>query len=354
MSSLLGRLPTVVAAASMLAVCAGSAQAQAPTQAQGGPLRWVKAAPFPVPEEELYGTVINNKLYVLGGFGIGGNAPGLVFEYDPAGDRWTRKKDMPVHVHHQAQTAVNGKLYVFGGCLKGISGEGGTQNAWEWDPVADSWRALANIPVKRCSAIAEQVGGKIYLIGGLEPMENGLGTRVTGLNQMYDPAADTWTNRSPMPTTRNHAFSGAVNGKIYVIGGRLGAGNIPATTNVDVVEEYDPAANLWGPIKERMPIAMSGGGATTCNGRIYAGGGEWITRELYAAFKALHEYDPATNTWQVLPSLPGAVHGNAMGCIGNKLHTVSGKMRAGGGQDAPDPATESHDVLELVQRGGTR
>jgi len=111
---------------------------------------------------------------------------------------------------------------VFGGCLKGISGEGATQNAWEWDPVADSWRALANIPVKRCSAIAEEVNGKIYLIGGLEPMENGRGTRVTGLNQMYDPVADSWTNRSPMPTTRNHAFSGVVNGKIYVLGGRQG------------------------------------------------------------------------------------------------------------------------------------
>ena len=105
--------------------------AQAPAPAQGGPLRWVKAAPFPVPEEELYGTVINGKFYVLGGFGIGGNAPGSCSSTTrpPTGGR--RKKDMPVHVHHQAQTAYNGKLYVFGGCLKGISGRGGTQNAWE-------------------------------------------------------------------------------------------------------------------------------------------------------------------------------------------------------------------------------
>src|SRR5438105_12064583 len=52
-----------------------------------------KAAPFPIPEEELYGSVVNGRFYVLGGFGIGGMAPGLVFEYDPASDRWTRKKD---------------------------------------------------------------------------------------------------------------------------------------------------------------------------------------------------------------------------------------------------------------------
>src|SRR5919204_313455 len=121
------------------AVSAVYAQTSAPNRVP----QWTKVAPFPIPEEELYGSVVNGKFYVLGGFGIGGMAPGLVFEYDPASDRWTRKKDMPIKVHHQAQTPLNGKLYVFGGCLQGITGEGGTTNAWEWDPVADSWRALA-------------------------------------------------------------------------------------------------------------------------------------------------------------------------------------------------------------------
>ena len=101
-------------------------------------------------------------------------------------------------------------------------------------------------------------------------------------------------------------------------------------------------------------MVRSGGGWATCNGKIYVGGGEWITREFHAALKALDAYDPATNTWQMLPSLPGAVHGNAMGCIGNKLHTVSGKMRAGGPPDATDSATATHFVLELPQPGGTR
>ena len=101
MSLGLGRLLVIMAATLMAAGSVGTAHAQAP--AQGRVPQWVKAAPFPVPEEELYGSVLNGKFYVLGGFGIGGMAPGLVFEYDPAGDRWTRKKDMPVKVHHQAQ-----------------------------------------------------------------------------------------------------------------------------------------------------------------------------------------------------------------------------------------------------------
>ncbi|HYS25784.1 MAG TPA: hypothetical protein VEP46_09290, partial [Vicinamibacterales bacterium] len=31
--------------------------------------RWAKAAPFPEPDEELYGISVNGKIFVLGGFG---------------------------------------------------------------------------------------------------------------------------------------------------------------------------------------------------------------------------------------------------------------------------------------------
>src|SRR5689334_6828173 len=92
-------------------------------QAQAVP-RWVKAAPFPEPEEELYALTVNNKMYVIGGFGYMpfGNPPGLVYEYDPAGDKWTKKKILPQRVHHQAQAVYNNKIYVFGGCKQGIFG----------------------------------------------------------------------------------------------------------------------------------------------------------------------------------------------------------------------------------------
>ena len=387
MSSKLKRVITLAKVASIIALIMGATVGAQNPPARG--MRWSKAAPFPEPEEELYGTVINGKFYVVGGFGFnpggvanaalnagrgaaapappanpgrggaatnigpcGGCPPGLMYEYDPAADKWTKKKDIPVHVHHQGQAAYNGKLYIFGGCLRQISGEGATANVWEFDPVADSYKALAPMPVKRCSPQAEEVGGKIYVIGGLEPLENGLGTRVTGRNEVYDPATNTWTTRSPMPTSRNHAYSGVVNGKIYVIGGRIGAGNIPATTNIDVVEEYDPATNLWGAIHQRMPTPRSGGGAATYSGKIYVGGGELQNRQLAAAFRALEAYDPVNDTWDILPSMPSARHGNAMGFIGNRLHVVSGKMEGGGAPDmtvgSPHPyATEAHDVLEI-------
>jgi N-acetylneuraminic acid mutarotase len=184
MSRTLGRLLAIVSVTMMAAAGVGTANAQT-TPAPRVP-QWTKAAPFPIPEEELYGSVVNGKFYVLGGFGIGGMAPGLVFEYDPASDRWTRKKDMPIKVHHQAQTPLNGKLYVFGGCLQGISGEGGTQNAWEWDPVADTWRALAPLTVKRCSAVAEWAAGSGQSAVGSGQLAVGSGQRAAGSRQWAD------------------------------------------------------------------------------------------------------------------------------------------------------------------------
>ena len=75
---------------------------------------WKKGAPFPEPDEELYGVAVNGKLYVIGGWGDG-KARGVNYEYDPATDKWTKKKSMPRPAHHAALAAANGKIYVCGG-----------------------------------------------------------------------------------------------------------------------------------------------------------------------------------------------------------------------------------------------
>ena len=68
-----------------LAVLASSAVILLLTATAFTQARWAKLAPFPEPDEELYGVAAGGKLYVLGGFG-GGKARGAVFEYDPAAD----------------------------------------------------------------------------------------------------------------------------------------------------------------------------------------------------------------------------------------------------------------------------
>ena len=76
-------------------------------------------------------------------------------------------------------------------------------NAWEFDPAADSWKPLAPLPGKRGSAIAAEVGGKIYVIGGATTVEGSKDpfftffgpARVLGTNDVYDPATNKWESR---------------------------------------------------------------------------------------------------------------------------------------------------------------
>ena len=68
-----------------------------PVLAQG---KWTKLAAFPEPAEELLGASAGGKMYVFCGLAPGWKPIGMVYEYDPAGDKWTKKKPMPLASHH--------------------------------------------------------------------------------------------------------------------------------------------------------------------------------------------------------------------------------------------------------------
>ncbi|MGE5095697.1 MAG: kelch repeat-containing protein, partial [Betaproteobacteria bacterium] len=116
-------------------------------------------------------------------------------------------------------------------------------------------------------------------------------------------------------------------------------------TNVDVVEEYDPATDRWGAVKARMPTARSAMASVVHNGRIYVEGGEMQTGVYMTTFRALEAYDPAANRWTVLPSMPVSRHGLAGAVVGNRLHMVSGDVQSAG--TGVHVHTDSHDAFEF-------
>src|SRR6188474_2879125 len=369
MTKLLQRRTAMLAVITSL-IFAMAASAQMPTSP------WKKGAPFPQPDEELYGVALNGKMYVIGGWDDG-KAVGVNYEYDPATNKWTKKQPMPRAAHHAALTAANGKIYVMGGFVAptetalplGAAWQP-IDNAWQYDPATDSWKSLPPVPTKRGSAVAVEAGGKIYTIGGSttvegrvindsngrleskDPFFTAFGpSRVLSVNEVYDPTTNKWETRQPMSVPRNHAFGGAVNGKIYVIGGRTGQGFILTATNTDVVEEYDPLSDSWNAPKERMPTARSGGVSGTDGRRIYVAGGEVTTQQLVGAFRAIEAYDPLTNSWSKLPPMPMPRHGAAGAVINNRLYLVSGMIQSAGALVFLDPKlathTVAHDILDL-------
>jgi len=332
-------------------------------QGQG---RWLttKFAPLSDPAEEYWSIVANGKFYLFGGSAanVGGRAvlPGRVLEYDPATDKWTSKKQMPHPADHMALTEYRGKIYLFGGTGPQQPADGGPNTffldkSWEYDPVADSWKALAPIPTKRHAAVAVETGGKFYVVGGSGNAGGAEGPfaaanpnlLVLSTNEAYDPATNKWETRRSVSTPRNHAAAGAVGGKIYVIGGRLASANVAnfVASPTDVVEEYDPAMDRWRGMN-KMPTARSGHGWATYQGRIYVVGGEHRDSHMDAVFRDVEAFDPATNEWFRLPPMPTARHGVNVALLGNRLHVIGGHVAfSGTGGHASD--TDLHEVFEF-------
>jgi N-acetylneuraminic acid mutarotase len=323
--------------------------------------KWIRLAPFPQATGELLGAAIDGKLYASQGLLPGFKPAGLVYEYDPGGDAWTQKKPMPHPVHHAAVTVSNRKMYVFGGFDLPAAGPPGwnpVNDAWEYDPATDSWRSLPAIPTSRGGGVAAVVGGKIYVIGGAGPTPDASAPairprqpqRSLSTVEEYDPATNKWRARAPMPTPCNHMGGEAVNGKIYIIGGRLsGAFIIGFPGNTNLVQAYDPAADSWV-TKTPMPTARSGLNTANLNGIIYVAGGEVQDDKFLAAYRAFEAYDPAGDTWWQLPSMLLPRHECIMAALGNRIHVAGGSVQSA---IVPLPKglsfdTDSHEAFEVV------
>ena len=100
-----------------------------------------------------------------------------------------------------------------------------------------------------------------------------------------------WSRKANMPTARSAHSAGAVNGKIYAIGGY---GGNDSQKTLSTVEEYDPVTDTWT-TKAEMPTARWGHSGGVVNGKIYAIGGLTYLNE---GFAEVYVYDPGGEpTW---------------------------------------------------------
>src|SRR5437762_13554064 len=73
------------------------------------------------------------------------------------------------------------------------------------------------------------------------------------------------------------------------------------------------------------------------------------TKNLVGAFRAIEAYEPATNSWTTLPSMPMPRHGVAGAVIGNRFHLVSGMVQSAGAMSFLDPHLETHTAAHDVR-----
>ena len=263
---------------------------------------WTQKADVPTARSWLSTSVVDRKIYAIGGVG------GLqkVEEYDPATDTWIEKADMPTGRVFYACSAVDGKIFAIGGDTQW---PGGTTIATveAYDPATDTWTRKADMPAPRGALSASVVDGKIYAIGGYHDHN---GSYVSTMEE-YDPATDSWTQKADMPTARSWLSTSVVDGKIYAIGGE-GA--------LERVEAYDPVTETWTK-KADMPTPRSLH-TSVVDEKIYAFGGN--ARRGGAPTSTLTQYDPATDAWTVKDDMPVRMLGVATSVVGGRIYIIGG------------------------------
>jgi N-acetylneuraminic acid mutarotase len=131
-----------------------------------------------------------------------------IYSYDPNTDSWELISD-GLHNQGAASTVIDDKLYLAGGW--NIDGNYLTHDLVVFDPVTKVITPLATAPLARRDATGGTINGKFFVIGGNDT--NGPTIDI----DYYDPATDSWAQGGiPLPTNNWDSFGAVIGGRFYL------------------------------------------------------------------------------------------------------------------------------------------
>ena len=138
--------------------------------------------------------------------------------------------------------------------------------------------------------------------------------------------AFSYSKIAPVPIGTNEAQSVVVGDKLYLLGGFDALKTTFTPTSRGWV--YDPASNVWHALPSMPVNGITHAGIATDGSRFiyYAGGSasaQNATQQVFGSTDAF-SYDTVTGTYSRLPSLPAPRMGGGLGWVGGKLYYFGG------------------------------
>lgn len=271
--------------------------------------RWKRRADVPVSLDTPVAFALGAKGYVSTG---GNQGSQDLWAYDPALDRWQQKADFPGAPRRYALGfAIGTRGYVGFGRQYYPPYFG---DFYAYDASSNRWTPQAGLAPDDVEAedyVAFAANGKGYLFPAAA--DNAAVIE-------YDPTTNRWTPKQRFPSTRRSLAVGfAIGPKGYVAGGTDGGGKL-----ADSFWEYDPAADAW---TQKAPVPQYGE-----RGMAFAVGSKGYFGLNYS--RRIYEYDPAQNTWSRKADFPSSVYYGARSFVLNgKGYVVSGIVNNGGSRE---------------------
>jgi N-acetylneuraminic acid mutarotase len=129
---------------------------------------WSECAPMLTKRHGAFLATVSGKIYVIGGMGEEKDiwkTLSIVEMYDPKTDTWEIRKSIPEPRDGFGISVINEKIYVIGG----FSGSAVVNTVYVYDPKKDVWITSTEFPnIENGSAACATIKNNIYIIGGCD------------------------------------------------------------------------------------------------------------------------------------------------------------------------------------------
>ena len=314
--------------------------------------------------------VVNNKLYILGGFNINVGSSNQIWEFDPAqasGSRWLQRVNTPANIMYASTAAIGGIIYV-GGASDYVGGlVTDTTNSFSFNPATNTIGTIATVPRANGETRGVVLNNKMYVLGGGRVAPN-----PSNEVDIYDPSNNTWSVGLPFVTARRNFPADSDGSHIFLAGGYDAVSGLPidsmeifsagvcgspsatptftptATTTSSASATPSPSCtpSTWqlGPPQDPARYAFQS--ALGSDNKLYVAGGGAADNVTF--FDQVSRFDPTTNAWSNVAPLPVALSQGTMGAWNGKIYVAGGFL----GGTAVTNALQIYDIATNTWSSG--
>jgi len=282
---------------------------------------WAEAAPLHGPRWLHSAALLKDgRVLVVGGFETGADPqdPPTAEVYDPQADAWKVLADVPVRAR-TVVTLLDGRVLLVGYVDGGVPN---TSSSTVFDPASDTFGPLqlvAGMPGAPVGLLLRD--GRVIVAGGLKGFADGE-AEPRGEAALYDPATGRWTPTAPMPNPQMlHSMIQLGDGRVLVVG-------------VGPSELFDPATGTWtltgAPASTRETTNLVG----MANGSVLAIGS--VSGDI-TALPVVETYEPVPGTWTVTEQYRVIEEQSVTVLPDGRILVVGGLLECRSGQPCTDP-----------------